>query len=91
MEMGLNKTTSSETAAVLNPLVFSYVVKLKNLLKSLFASILSLQANKDYWKFDFKSADENKWNYFNEATSANTVMFSVEFAAAIKFSDLDVM
>ncbi|KAG9300236.1 hypothetical protein G9A89_011309 [Geosiphon pyriformis] len=41
--------------------------------------------------FDFKGANEAKWNNFENATSANTVMFSDEFAVSVKFSNLDAM
>ncbi|KAG9303048.1 hypothetical protein G9A89_022137 [Geosiphon pyriformis] len=43
-------------------------------------NFLRKQANKDCWKFDFKSA-----------ILANTTMFSDEFATSAKFSDLDAM
>ncbi|KAG9291029.1 hypothetical protein G9A89_012901 [Geosiphon pyriformis] len=49
------------------------------------------QTNKNHWKFDFKNADNNKWKNFKNATLANVGMFSSEFAAAIKFSNLDVI
>ncbi|KAG9303423.1 hypothetical protein G9A89_013749 [Geosiphon pyriformis] len=49
------------------------------------------QANRDCWKFDFKGADEIKWNSFKGATSANTTLFSDEFDASVRLSDLDAM
>ncbi|KAG9306874.1 hypothetical protein G9A89_002543 [Geosiphon pyriformis] len=41
-----------------------------------------LDANKDQWKFNFKSADEIKWNNFKSSTLANATMFSDEFTAS---------
>ncbi|KAG9307036.1 hypothetical protein G9A89_003087 [Geosiphon pyriformis] len=49
------------------------------------------QANKDYWKFDFKGADDNKWKNYKNAMLANTEMLSNEFATTVKFSDLDAI
>ncbi|KAG9293950.1 hypothetical protein G9A89_019288 [Geosiphon pyriformis] len=49
------------------------------------------QANRDRWKFDFKSANESKWIDFKCATLANATMFSDEFAVSVKFLDLDTM
>ncbi|KAG9297266.1 hypothetical protein G9A89_001535 [Geosiphon pyriformis] len=49
------------------------------------------QTNKDHWKFDFKGADNNKWENFKNVMLANAGMFSDEFAAAIKFSNLDAI
>ncbi|KAG9306566.1 hypothetical protein G9A89_004763 [Geosiphon pyriformis] len=54
-------------------------------------NFLRRQANRDQWKFDFKNADEVKWNSFKGATSANATMFSDEFAASARLSDLDAM
>ncbi|KAG9284571.1 hypothetical protein G9A89_000654 [Geosiphon pyriformis] len=52
---------------------------------------LHKQANKDYWKFNFKGPDEIRWNNFRDATLANATMFSDEFATFVRFSDLDAM
>ncbi|KAG9290547.1 hypothetical protein G9A89_020917 [Geosiphon pyriformis] len=49
------------------------------------------QANRDRWKFNFKGADESKWISFKCATVANATMFSDEFAAFVRFSDVDAM
>ncbi|KAG9296989.1 hypothetical protein G9A89_008575 [Geosiphon pyriformis] len=42
------------------------------------------QVNKDWWKFNFKDASEDKWNDFKNAMMANAAMFSNEFAAALR-------
>ncbi|KAG9284411.1 hypothetical protein G9A89_023668 [Geosiphon pyriformis] len=47
------------------------------------------QVNKDCWKFDFKGADKAKWKDFGNATLANALMFSDEFAIAVRFLDLN--
>ncbi|KAG9289736.1 hypothetical protein G9A89_014471 [Geosiphon pyriformis] len=52
---------------------------------------LRKQTNKDRWKFNFKGADEIKWNNFKHSMLANTVMFSGEFAVSVRFLDLDAM
>ncbi|KAG9289083.1 hypothetical protein G9A89_022392 [Geosiphon pyriformis] len=49
------------------------------------------QANRDRWKFNFKSTDESIWINFKCATLANATMFSDEFTVSVGFSDLDVM
>ncbi|KAG9291305.1 hypothetical protein G9A89_021807 [Geosiphon pyriformis] len=54
-------------------------------------NFLYKQANKNWWKFNFKNAGEDKWNDFKNVTMANTVMFSNEFVAASRFSDLDTI
>ncbi|KAG9296264.1 hypothetical protein G9A89_014856 [Geosiphon pyriformis] len=52
---------------------------------------LCKQANKDCWKFDFKSADDNRWENFRNAILTNAEMFFDKFTTAVKFSDLDAM
>ncbi|KAG9287065.1 hypothetical protein G9A89_023030 [Geosiphon pyriformis] len=52
---------------------------------------LHKQTNRNCWKFDFKGADEIKWNNFKGAILANATMFSDEFAVSVQFSDLDAM
>ncbi|KAG9285846.1 hypothetical protein G9A89_013271 [Geosiphon pyriformis] len=42
-------------------------------------------------KFNFKNADENKWNNFKDVMLANVAMFSNEFTTASRFSDLDII
>ncbi|KAG9284980.1 hypothetical protein G9A89_009790 [Geosiphon pyriformis] len=54
-------------------------------------SLIHKQANKDYWKFDVKDANELKWAEFRDDMAANAFMFSDAFVVAEKFSDLDVM
>ncbi|KAG9300363.1 hypothetical protein G9A89_009987 [Geosiphon pyriformis] len=49
------------------------------------------QANRDCWKFEFKSANKTKWNNFKDVMSANAVMFLNKFVISTKFSHLDVM
>ncbi|KAG9286499.1 hypothetical protein G9A89_014665 [Geosiphon pyriformis] len=39
-------------------------------------NFLCRQANKDHWKFDFKGADNAKWDEFKEAMAANAAMLS---------------
>ncbi|KAG9297023.1 hypothetical protein G9A89_008609 [Geosiphon pyriformis] len=52
---------------------------------------LCKQMNRDCWKFNFKGADDAKWNKFKCAIAANAAMFSDDFIASQQFSDLDVM
>ncbi|KAG9288806.1 hypothetical protein G9A89_023103 [Geosiphon pyriformis] len=52
---------------------------------------LRKQANKDYWKFDVKSANKTKWLEFRDASAANVSMFSDAFGVAVRFSDVDAM
>ncbi|KAG9290748.1 hypothetical protein G9A89_011711 [Geosiphon pyriformis] len=52
---------------------------------------LRKQENRDCWKYDIKNANEVKWSEFRDAMAANAVMFSDEFVAAKRFSDLDAM
>ncbi|KAG9295434.1 hypothetical protein G9A89_013463 [Geosiphon pyriformis] len=54
-------------------------------------NFLCKQANRDHWKFNFKGADEAKLKDFGNATLANALMFSDEFATAVRFSNLDTM
>ncbi|KAG9297318.1 hypothetical protein G9A89_002007 [Geosiphon pyriformis] len=49
------------------------------------------QANKDRWKFDFRDAGEKEWNDFKNATLANGLMCSSDFAVSVESSDLDAM
>ncbi|KAG9287946.1 hypothetical protein G9A89_017541 [Geosiphon pyriformis] len=49
------------------------------------------QANKDRWKFNFKSANKIKWNNFKSSTLTNATMFSGEFTASVRFLDLDAI
>ncbi|KAG9286021.1 hypothetical protein G9A89_022697 [Geosiphon pyriformis] len=49
------------------------------------------QVNRDHWKFNFKGADNTKWNKFKGAMAANAAMFSDNFIVFQRFSDLDVM
>ncbi|KAG9298885.1 hypothetical protein G9A89_015906 [Geosiphon pyriformis] len=49
------------------------------------------QANKDYWKYDIKSADNVKWCRFKVSMAANAIMFSEEFASSVVSSDLNSM
>ncbi|KAG9306345.1 hypothetical protein G9A89_018228 [Geosiphon pyriformis] len=43
---------------------------------------LCKQVNRDHWKFNFKGADDVKWNKFKGAMAANAVMFSADFIAS---------
>ncbi|KAG9287615.1 hypothetical protein G9A89_019676 [Geosiphon pyriformis] len=52
---------------------------------------LHRQANRNHWKFNFKSANEVKWNSFKGTTSANATLFSDEFDAVARLLDLDAM
>ncbi|KAG9296279.1 hypothetical protein G9A89_014871 [Geosiphon pyriformis] len=52
---------------------------------------LCKQVSKNHWKFNFKGADNAKWNKFKGVTAANAAMFSDDFIASQQFSDLDVM
>ncbi|KAG9285722.1 hypothetical protein G9A89_002289 [Geosiphon pyriformis] len=52
---------------------------------------LRKQANKDQWKFNFKNANEIKWNNFKSSILANTAMFLGEFTVSVRFLDLDTM
>ncbi|KAG9306341.1 hypothetical protein G9A89_018224 [Geosiphon pyriformis] len=49
------------------------------------------QANKNCWKFDFRSADNIKWKSFEYATLANADMFANKFEATVQLSNLDIM
>ncbi|KAG9292461.1 hypothetical protein G9A89_002945 [Geosiphon pyriformis] len=53
--------------------------------------LLHKQANKDYWKYNYKSANNAKWIGFRKETVVNAIMFSDEFSVVVKSSDLDVM
>ncbi|KAG9294477.1 hypothetical protein G9A89_001982 [Geosiphon pyriformis] len=52
---------------------------------------LCKQANKDHWKYDIKNANKVEWSEFRDAMAANAVMFSDEFVAVKRFSDLDAI
>ncbi|KAG9288444.1 hypothetical protein G9A89_015650 [Geosiphon pyriformis] len=49
------------------------------------------QVNRNHWKFNFKDADDVKWNKFKGAITANAIMFFDDFIASQQFSDLDAM
>ncbi|KAG9291704.1 hypothetical protein G9A89_022123 [Geosiphon pyriformis] len=49
------------------------------------------QANRNYWKFNFKGANEAKWKDFGNAILANALMFLDEFTTAVRFSNLNAM
>ncbi|KAG9291895.1 hypothetical protein G9A89_004833 [Geosiphon pyriformis] len=59
--------------------------------QAVFVSLNSIhkQANKDCWKFDFKSANNAKWDKFKNAMAANTIMFSDNFFTSMQFLDLN--
>ncbi|KAG9287449.1 hypothetical protein G9A89_023821 [Geosiphon pyriformis] len=46
------------------------------------------QANRDYWKFDFKSVSVDKWTRFKEVSADNAVMFFGNFIESEKLIDL---
>ncbi|KAG9291740.1 hypothetical protein G9A89_012025 [Geosiphon pyriformis] len=52
---------------------------------------LCRQANRNYWKFDFKSANNSKWKNFKDATLANAGMFANEFATTVQLLDLNLL
>ncbi|KAG9288512.1 hypothetical protein G9A89_015718 [Geosiphon pyriformis] len=52
---------------------------------------LCMQANRNCWKFDIKSANEAKWLEFKIALAANVSMFLDVFGVAVRFSDVDIM
>ncbi|KAG9284063.1 hypothetical protein G9A89_022837 [Geosiphon pyriformis] len=52
---------------------------------------LHKQANKDYWKYNFKGADNALWPKFKDKTAANTAMIYDNFLNAKMCSDLDAM
>ncbi|KAG9289843.1 hypothetical protein G9A89_015423 [Geosiphon pyriformis] len=54
-------------------------------------NFLHKQANRDRWKFDFKSVNENKWVNFRCAILNNVTIFAEKFFVSEKFSDLDVI
>ncbi|KAG9306676.1 hypothetical protein G9A89_004223 [Geosiphon pyriformis] len=50
-----------------------------------------VDANRDYWKFDFRGANDSKWSSFRDAISANARMFANEFTVTVQLLDLDIM
>ncbi|KAG9301481.1 hypothetical protein G9A89_005631 [Geosiphon pyriformis] len=42
--------------------------------------LLHKQANKDYWKYNYTSADDAKWIGFRKKTVVNAIMFSDKFS-----------
>ncbi|KAG9292592.1 hypothetical protein G9A89_006963 [Geosiphon pyriformis] len=71
-------------------IVVSVFVSLDSLLDVQLFSLCK-QVNKDYWKFDVKSANERKWCKFRDPTAANAAMLSSAFTAAEKSLDLDII
>ncbi|KAG9304324.1 hypothetical protein G9A89_019886 [Geosiphon pyriformis] len=51
--------------------------------------LLDMQLNSLHKQFNFKGADDVKWNKFKGAIAANAAMFSDDFIASWQFSDLD--
>ncbi|KAG9306143.1 hypothetical protein G9A89_016047 [Geosiphon pyriformis] len=49
------------------------------------------QANRNWWKFNIKNADEAKWLGFRNAMATNASMVLDAFGVAVRFSDLDAM
>ncbi|KAG9291717.1 hypothetical protein G9A89_012002 [Geosiphon pyriformis] len=43
------------------------------------------QANKNHWKFNFKSANDTMWTRFKDALAANAAMFSDDFITSKHF------
>ncbi|KAG9307325.1 hypothetical protein G9A89_017153 [Geosiphon pyriformis] len=68
----------------------SVLVSLSGLLDTQLNS-LCRQANKDYWKFDFKSADNANWGKFKDTIIVNAIIFSNNFITSEQFLDLDVI
>ncbi|KAG9284350.1 hypothetical protein G9A89_023607 [Geosiphon pyriformis] len=52
---------------------------------------LRKQANRDCWNFNFKGANNVKWEKFKDAMTANAIMFFDDFIASQHVSDLDAM
>ncbi|KAG9292863.1 hypothetical protein G9A89_016225 [Geosiphon pyriformis] len=52
---------------------------------------LHKQANKNRWKFNFKNANEIKWNNFKSSTLANATMFLGKFTVFMRFLDLNLL